>query len=681
MNGNVKSRGIFYPAQLLVNRLSYPLKFLFITVLFLVPLAYMGYQSVQQFNSEMAVTQEEMVGLQLMESVQILTSRVSTSRGTASLFLNGSKNYQDKLGTLKADVDKGFQDLRAIYNELGSAFKLTEQLDDTESIWQSFSPNIEKLTPDENLNHHDLLIDKLSQLALAILERSKLIVEPELDLNYLVKGVLLGLPEISEAMGKSRDMGAEYVAGNFNTDNHAKLTTISSDLVRYKEALNKQLSAIYRENSGLKSELASAVEGVDVAIKAFDKILNIDLLQEAGGTTKPDKLFNESTDAINALGTMFDQVIPLLRDRMDARLESVSAKRFLVLSISISIILFAAYLFVGFYGSVMNSIRRLNIQIDKMASGDLTPRVELKSRDEMTMVADGINRMADKFTNLVSGVIASANNVAASSEKNSQAVAQTLLGVQSQRQELEMVATSVHRMSSRVQTVVENAGSASDAAVHADNEATSGMEVVGKAVDTIRDLEKHVDEASVAIAKLATDSENIGAVLDVIRGIAEQTNLLALNAAIEAARAGEQGRGFAVVADEVRTLASRTHQSTQEIEGMISELQKGARHAVEVMENGHKQTKIGVEHTQHAGDALKAIATAVGSIRELNTQIVSATEEQRSVAVDVDQSISNISELAVQTTDGVEQTATVSEELKHIAIGLQEDVRIFRVND
>lgn len=679
MNGSSTRGSVFYPAQFLLNRLRYPYKFLLITVLFLIPMVFMGYHSMQQFNNEMAVTQDEKKGLELLLAVHKLAGYVSQSRGISALILNGNSSYQNQSKVTKVLVDKGFSELINLHNELEGIFNLADPLSQAETYWKTTFSDLEKLTVDENITLHNTLIDKLDQLSLMILERSKLIVEHELDLSYLIKMALLDLPGVREAIGRSRDMGAEYVAGNFNTENHAKLTTISSNLVRFKETVEAQLASIYRENNTLEVELLTATQGMEDALKSFDKILNIDLLQEAGGTTKPDQLFQESNAALGLLNLMPDQVIPLLNKRMQKRLDSFAAKRFLVLSISISIILFTAYLFVGFYGAVMNSIRRINVQVANMASGNLTTRVDLKSSDEMTMVADGINRMADQFSHLVSGVIESASNVAHSTTRTSEAITQTLQGVQGQKEELEQVADSVHRMSSKVQAVVENATSASNATVNADNESIRGLDIVGKAVDTIRELERQVDEASSAITKLASDSENIGAVLDVIRGIAEQTNLLALNAAIEAARAGEQGRGFAVVADEVRTLASRTHQSTQEIERMISELQMGARHAVQVMENGHSQTKLGVEHTQHAGNALQAIAQAVALIKELNQQIVLATEEQRAVAVNVDQSINNISQLAIHTTNGVEQTATVSQELKQIANRLQDDVRIFRI--
>ena len=680
MLGTFASSAVFAPAQQLVNRLSYPLKFLFITVLFLIPISYMGLQIIKQFNGQLAVTGHELTGLSQVAASHQLMTGLSASRGQAALYLNASAGGPEAINSARGQVEQAFDRFESTIQGSGDTFSLADRASRLRDDWEAFSGKIETLTPDRSLQLHSGLIDRLKQLELTILERSRLIVEPELDLNYLIEGVLLGLPQISESMARSRDMGAEYVAGNFNTENHGKLTTISAEMVQNQATLNKQLTAIYRENGALEGQLAERVDAVDKALKVFDRILNIDLLQEAGGTTKPEKLFSESNQAIGALDAMVGEVIPLLEQRLEQRYESISEKRLLVLSISLVILLAAVYLFVGFYASVMGSIRRLNTQIDLMADGDLTGRVALRSHDELTLVADGINRMADRFSDLVSGVVSSANHVATSSEQTAEAITETLHGVQGQRQELSRVAESVHGMSNRVQSVVAHAGEASEAAANADNEATSGLAVVKKAVSTIHDLERHMEEASGAIRKLASDSENIGAVLDVIRGIAEQTNLLALNAAIEAARAGEQGRGFAVVADEVRTLASRTRQSTQEIEDMIVQLQGGARNAVSVIEKGHEQSKSGVEQTRHAGETLKAIATAVATIRELNTQIVSATEEQQSVAIDVDQSINNISELSAQTTSGVEKTAMVSDELKQIAAGLERDVGIFRVH-
>jgi len=634
----------------------------------------------QQFDAGISIAEKELKGLELLSSAQALTNRISTSRGTAAVLLNGDKSYQTHSSQSIQEVSAALKALIDTNTALEDPFALNQDLSEIENSWQSLSREISGLTLTTNLERHGSLIKNLSSIMLAIVERSNLIADPELDVNYMINGVLLELPYVTEMMAQTRDMGVEYAAGNFNTDNHAILTAFSADFIRYQKNLTTRLDAIYRENHQAQGLLSSAADSVGTAMKTFDSVLNNDLLTEAGGTTKPGKLYKKSSSAINSLNGLIDAVTPILNKRLTERLAAVENSRIVVLSLVILFVFLAAYLFVGFYRSVMESIGILNDQIGNMAEGDLCSRVELASHDELTMVADGINRMADRFSSLVSGVISTADNVATSSEQTSQSISQTLQGVQNQRAELEVVASSVQHMTDSVQAVVGNAGDASQAAEKADGDVSDGLDVISQAVTTINDLEKQVDVANTAIAQLATNSENIGTVLDVIRGIAEQTNLLALNAAIEAARAGEQGRGFAVVADEVRTLASRTHESTQEIESMISELQAGAKHAVDAMESGQQQTKVGVDHTRHAGDALNAIAEAVGTIKGLNQQIVSSTEEQNSVSTGINQTISNINSMAEQTTQGVEETASVIHELKRIAEQLQEDVHIFKVN-
>jgi methyl-accepting chemotaxis protein len=237
----------------------------------------------------------------------------------------------------------------------------------------------------------------------------------------------------------------------------------------------------------------------------------------------------------------------------------------------------------------------------------------------------------------------------------------------------------MNEMSATVQEVARNAVEAAAAAKDADSTFDEGKQVVDRVISAIGELAGEVESAATVIQQLEVESRNIGSVLDVIKSIAEQTNLLALNAAIEAARAGEQGRGFAVVADEVRTLAGRTQESTQEIEEMISKLQSGTNNAVNVMAAGKEMTQVGVDQAAAAGEALKTINAAVAQISSMNTQIASAAEEQSSVTEEINRSIVSINEVAEQSATGAQHTAEASTDLARLADQLKNLVDRFKV--
>ena len=237
----------------------------------------------------------------------------------------------------------------------------------------------------------------------------------------------------------------------------------------------------------------------------------------------------------------------------------------------------------------------------------------------------------------------------------------------------------MNEMTATVQEVASHAAHAAEAATSARDEAQGGQRVVSANIDAIQRLADEVMQTAELINRLAEDSNAIGTVLDVIRGIAEQTNLLALNAAIEAARAGEQGRGFAVVADEVRTLAQRTQESTSEIQDMIERLQAGARNAVEAMEKGRAGAESSVRQAVTAGESLQAINQAVAAISDMNLQIATAAEEQSAVAEEINRNITTINMVADETAVGAEQTAEASQELARLAMNLQRIVSQFRV--
>ena len=315
-----------------------------------------------------------------------------------------------------------------------------------------------------------------------------------------------------------------------------------------------------------------------------------------------------------------------------------------------------------------------------ISQGDLTHKVNITGKDEFAWMCWEYSQGRKGFAGLVKEILGSAGQLATAAEELSAITEQSNSGVMRQQGEIEQVATAMNEMSATVSEVSNNAANAASAAQDADNNAKDGWKVVNTTVETINNLASEVERTSEVIENLKGDSISIGTVLDVIRDIAEQTNLLALNAAIEAARAGEQGRGFAVVADEVRTLASRTQQSTREINDMIERLQNGANQAVDVMEMGRAKAEESVEQAAKAGEALQSITSVVDNIKSMNMQIASAAEEQSATAEEINRNIVNISEVAQDTAGGSQQTASASDQLAKLASGLQTKVAKFKVD-
>jgi methyl-accepting chemotaxis protein len=309
---------------------------------------------------------------------------------------------------------------------------------------------------------------------------------------------------------------------------------------------------------------------------------------------------------------------------------------------------------------------------------DLTQRIDINSSDEIGTMAQAMNKMLEKFRHSIEQVAASTTMLATASEEMSTITQQTSQNVNRQFNEIDQIATAINEMTATVQEVARNATDAARAAEEADGQSSHGKHVVEATMESINDLSTEVGRVAEVIDRLSKDSENIGTVMDVIKGIAEQTNLLALNAAIEAARAGEQGRGFAVVADEVRTLASRTQESTVEIEGMIEQLQKGAQDAVQAMHGSRDKSTQSVNQAAAAGDALSTITNSVNAINEMNTTIASAAEEQSSVTEEINRNIEGIRQAAEQSTEGADQTTRSSEELSQLANDLQQLVAQFK---
>ncbi|MEE1869846.1 methyl-accepting chemotaxis protein [Pseudomonas auratipiscis] len=328
---------------------------------------------------------------------------------------------------------------------------------------------------------------------------------------------------------------------------------------------------------------------------------------------------------------------------------------------------------------ITRPLRETLAVVDKIASGDLTHNLHITRRDELGVLQQGIQRMGATLRDLISGIRDGVTQIASAAEELSAVTEETSAGVNSQKVETDQVATAMHEMAATVQEVARNAEHASSAATDADAQARAGDQVVAEAIGQIERLAEEVRRSTEAMGQLQQESQKIGSVMDVIKSVAEQTNLLALNAAIEAARAGEAGRGFAVVADEVRGLAQRTQKSTEEIEELVAGLQSGTQQVANVMHGSRNLTESSVELTRKAGASLESITRTVSSIQSMNQQIAAAAEQQSAVAEQISRSILNVRDVSEQTAAASDETAASSVELARLGNQLQTLVSHFRV--
>ncbi|AOY88573.1 chemotaxis protein [Marinobacter salinus] len=346
--------------------------------------------------------------------------------------------------------------------------------------------------------------------------------------------------------------------------------------------------------------------------------------------------------------------------------------------IALAIIVFLALIVVR---SIIRPLKSAVTAMNDIASGDgdLTRRLEMDGKDELSQLATAFNSFADQVHGLVERVLSSTRTLNEASEELNQIMGEAEQGVERQKSESDQVATAMNEMTAAAQEVANNASEASDAADHANVQVCDAQGMVHQSIEVIGGLSEQVEEGVKVIEKLGADSRKIDNVLEVIREIADQTNLLALNAAIEAARAGEAGRGFAVVADEVRTLASRTQKSTQEIQDTIERLQAGAGNAVKLIGAINERSEATVVETRQVSDALQRINKAVGTINEMNTQIASAAEEQTSVSETINENVHEIVAITEQTSQGTRRAGIATQRLKTLAAEMSEQVGRYRV--
>ncbi len=490
---------------------------------------------------------------------------------------------------------------------------------------------------------------------------------------------IIALNEVSTNLGRARAMTLRSVIeedpavrqttlgriGEINTSLEAGIKTYESTIIEKDDrALFDNFVSLTQRYHGLQKSIRDAAANGDIA--EARRLVNGPLAEYADSMMK-------------ALGTLI-QYNSDGADKASQRSSDAYEEAFTLIVLSLVVIILALVaIAVLLTRSIVVPLAAAVSVAERVATGDLTQEIRIVGRDEPALLLRALSRMQESLRDTIRKIAASSDQLASASEELHTVTEDTSRGLHQQSAEIDQAATAVNQMTAAVEEVANNAVSTADASRGADQTTRDGRDQVNQALSSIQQLVEDVTGTSSEIEQLATSANEISRVLDVIGSIAGQTNLLALNAAIEAARAGEAGRGFAVVADEVRALAHRTQQSTAEIEQMIGGIQTGTERAVGSMHSSQGRASGTLEIAEAAGQALELIAEAIAAINQRNLVIASASEEQAQVAREVDRNLVNIRDLAMQTSAGANQTSAAAQDLSRLAVELNGMVAQFKV--
>ncbi|MDG3085706.1 methyl-accepting chemotaxis protein [Vibrio hannami] len=570
------------------------------------------------------------------------------------------EQYQNYLTKMQGFLDNA----RAEISEPKRAERITNMSKAIDTYKQGFSKVVD-IVNETNRVHDEELVPYGEEMSVAIAD----LVETAFDDESSDVAYYSAL--VQERMLLGRIYSVKFLQTNSESDFVVAIKFIETAINHQVDELNQYINnGDYRE---LLEEFNNARSAYIENINLIHNLI-IERNQIIEGTLNFTGVEVASTLEQIKLSVMQEQNLlgPELKKNTDNSIN-------LTLLLSFSAILLGI---IAAYTLTINITRPLHRAVtaaNQLSNGDLTVHVETTRKDETGLLLKAIQNTATNLKGMISTISGASSNLSSAYDELAVVTEQTQEGIVGQEAETDMVATAMNEMSVTVHEVADNASKAAEAANQADTQAKSGSVVVGQTINSINSLSDSVHLSSEKLSEVEQEVANISSILDVIRGIADQTNLLALNAAIEAARAGEQGRGFAVVADEVRTLASRTQGSTQEIQDLIEQLQTGTKATVQAMSRGRQQADDCVKQAAQAGDALNAITKAIGIINDMNMQIASASEQQSSVAESINMNVINVKSIAEQNTVASNQTLSSSNEIDKLATQLKMLVTQFKV--
>ncbi|MCK9984081.1 MAG: methyl-accepting chemotaxis protein [Azoarcus sp.] len=667
---------IFAPAVGLMNRCSYPVKFGLLGLIILVAFASLMLTLARELNSTIERTERELVASDLSRPISRAVELMQQHRGLSAAMLGGLESAKAARADKAVEVDRALETLEAA---LPQSVR-NSGWSDIRSRWSALKQEGLKLSQPENFQTHTRLIDNLLDFQIAVADEYGLTFDPQQDSYYLMSTAVIRMPYLLERTGQLRARGAAALArGTIDDAGKLGVSVLAGDVTEAVSDLETNIRKIVAQRPDLGQRLESSLAEMNGKLATVGGVVRQILAGDLQSTSS-SAYFGMTTEAITVGYRQMNEILlPTLDELLRQRI--AEAQRVLHFNVAVLVVVAVAiaYLSIGVYLSIMGSVKRLAEGSHRLAAGDLTTAIRLQARDELHMIADSFNDMASTMCRLITSIQSNSGQVAETARGMVESARQIDTASQRQSEAASSMAAAVEEMTVGIDHIAGNASNANALAQRSGKLSGEGGEIVESVVADIGEIARAVSGSADTIAELDRSSERISAIVNVIKEIADQTNLLALNAAIEAARAGEQGRGFAVVADEVRKLAERTTQSTQEIAQMVGAIQRDARDAVESMQGGVTQVNAGVARAQQAGTAMSSIRDEAGRVVETVAEISDALREQSVASTEIARNVETIARMAEENSAIAVDSHRTADRLESLAGSLLADVSRFKV--
>ncbi|TRN93870.1 methyl-accepting chemotaxis protein [Pseudomonas syringae] len=673
---NILSPGIY-----LTNRLRFPAKFAVLAIIIVIPLIVLGLRVFNSLNASIDTVAQERVGREFLQMTTPVLRLSMLQRAASNRLLAGDASAAQDVISNRAQLETALANLADIDARQGQQLETENRVqrlrESARSLMDSIKPG---LSQDDVFAQWNEQLAQTLNFIYYVSATSGMVLDEDYASLFLIDLSTIRMPREINVAGQIRGITAGLMTGQgLSVSMRGSLESLLKIELQFRAELEQSIRLLKRRSPELATRISDPITAATAAMDSFRSDLHAYIKGTEFSVQQGQSLSARGNGVVSGLYKAQDEIQTALQDELNARYDALVLQRGIVIAMCVIMGLLLLYAFCSIYRALRLTIDSLLGVTRRLGEGDLSARVTVVSKDEVADIANGLNLMAEAFASSISHMDRTSYELSDVASRLGSSIGLAKQSMNAQQAETEQVATAINEMTASVADVAQNTEGAALAADEANTASRNGLRIMHQAHSTIQALAEEVEVSAQKVQALALHSQSIGGVIQVISTIADQTNLLALNAAIEAARAGEQGRGFAVVADEVRTLASRTQASTEEIRGIIQQLQGATDAAVQQMQAGQQKAHACISAASDASGSLSSISQGVERIVEMNTQIASAAVQQHAVSEDINRNVMEIRNSSGTLMLGIDNNAATADELARVASDMRNVVARFKL--